>query len=180
MGLDAVEIVMGWEESFGISISDDEAMTLRTPNLAIDLIAKKLGARDEPQRPCLTVRAFHRLRKSIVTVANVPRQSVRPEARLKTLICTDRRHTWDAVRAKCGIASLPSPGWLFEPRTVGDLTRWAVVHATKELKGPGESWTCEIRAARVRQSVLLDHFGVWIHFTKFSGSLRHYASALSS
>jgi len=24
---------------------------------------------------------------------------------------------------------------------VGDLTRWAVVHATKELKGPGESWT---------------------------------------
>jgi len=47
-------------------------MTLRTPNLAIDLIAKKLGARDEPQRPCLTVRAFHRLRKSIVTVANVP------------------------------------------------------------------------------------------------------------
>jgi hypothetical protein len=29
---------------------------------------------------------------------------------------------------------------------VGDLTRWAVVHATKELKGPGESWTrSEIR-----------------------------------
>jgi len=146
MGLDSVEIVMGWEESFGISISNDEAMTLRTPGLAVDLIAQKLSAQNEPQRPCLTVRAFHRLRDSIINVANVPRKSVRPDARLNTLISTDRRHTWQAVRAGCGIASLPNPGWLFLPRTVGDLTLWAVVHATKELKGRGESWTrSEIR-----------------------------------
>jgi len=146
MGLDSVEIVMAWEESFGISISDDEAMTLRTLGLAVDLIAQKLDARDEPQRPCLTARAFHRLRDSIINVANVPRESFRPDARLKALISTDRRHTWQAVGAGCGIASLPIPVWLFLPRTVGDLTRWAVVHATKELKGRGESWTrSEIR-----------------------------------
>jgi len=145
MGLDSVEIVMGWEESFGISISDDEAVTLRTPSLAINLIANKLGVGEESQRPCLTLRAFHRLRHSIMSAASVTRESVRPEARLKALISTDRR-TWDEVRAKCGMASLPNPGWLFLPRTVDDLTGWAVVHATKELKGPGESWTrSEIR-----------------------------------
>jgi len=158
MGLDSVEIVMGWEESFGISISDDEAMTLRTPNLAVDLIAQKLGAQDEPQRPCLTARAFHRLRHSIVNVANVPRVKIRSDARLKELISTDRRHTWQAVRAGCGIASLPDPSWLFLPRTVADLTLWAVVHATKELKGTGESWTrSEIR--NVVRAVVVDVTG---------------------
>ena len=38
------------------------------------------------------------------------------------------------------------PGWLFLPRTVADLTRWTIVHATKELRGKEESWTrSEIR-----------------------------------
>src|SRR5882724_5513737 len=158
MGLDSVEIVMGWEESFGISISDDEAVTLRTPNLAIDLIANKLGAQDAPLRPCLTARAFHRLRHSIMSAASVTRDRIRPDALLKTLISTDRRHTWEVVRSGCGIASLPSPGWLFLPRTVGDLTHWAVVHATKELKRPGESWTrSEIRD--VVRAVVADVLG---------------------
>jgi len=43
MGLDIIEIVMGWEAAFGVSVSDEEVMTTRTPRIAIDLIAKKLG-----------------------------------------------------------------------------------------------------------------------------------------
>jgi len=31
-------------------------------------------------------------------------------------------------------------GW-FSPRTVGDLARWAVFHAAKDVKRPGEPWT---------------------------------------
>src|SRR5262245_50191926 len=158
MGLDAVEIVMGWEESFGISIADTEAVALRTPRQSIDLIATKLAAQDEVRGACITLRAFHRLRRSIATAAAVPSSSVRLEARLRDLVRTERRRTWDAVRCSCGISSLPGLGW-FSPRTVRDLTRWTVTHAAKELKQPGESWTrWEIRS--VVRAVIADVTGV--------------------
>jgi len=158
MGLDLVEIVMGWEESLGISIADTEAMTLRTPRQSIDLIATKLGAQDGSHGACLTLRAFHRLRHSIAKAAGVPRASVRPEARLRELVSTRRRRTWEAVRSASGISSLPGLGWL-TPRTVGDLTRWAVTHAAKELKRPGEPWTrSEIRT--VVRAVVTDVTGI--------------------
>jgi len=44
MGLDSVEIVLGWEDAFQISISDEEAALLSTPAQAIDLIGSKLHA----------------------------------------------------------------------------------------------------------------------------------------
>jgi acyl carrier protein len=158
MGLDAVEIVIGWEEAFGISIADSEAMVLRTPRQSIDLIATKLAAQDGSRGACLTLRAFHRLRHSISKAAGVARTSVRPEARLRELVSTERRRTWEAVRSACGISSLPGLGW-FSPRTVGDLTRWAVTHAAKELKQPGEPWTrSEIRS--VVRAVVIDVTGV--------------------
>jgi hypothetical protein len=162
MGLDSVEIVMGWEESFGISIANVEAETLRTPRQSIDLIATKLAVQNGPGRACLTLRAFHRLRHSIASAASVSRDRVRPEARLVDLVSTERRRTWEDVRFICGISSLPAPGW-FSPRTVGDLTRWAVAHAAKDLKQPGEPWTrSEIRSvvrAVVTDTTGVEHFG---------------------
>lgn len=158
MGLDAVEIVMGWEQAFGIAIADSEAMALRTPRQSIDLIATKLATRDDVRGACLTLRAFHRLRHSITTVASIPRSSVRPDASLRQLVSIERRRTWDAVRSSCGISSLPSLGW-FSPQTVRDLTRWTVTHAARELKQPGEPWTrSEIRS--VVRSVVADVTGV--------------------
>jgi len=43
MGLDSVEIVIDWEEEFGIVITDAEATVLRTPRQAMDLITTKLA-----------------------------------------------------------------------------------------------------------------------------------------
>jgi hypothetical protein len=158
MGLDSVEIVMAWEESFGIAIADAEAMALRTPRQSMDLVATKLGAQNEARRACLTLRAFHRLRCSITSAASISRDRVRPEARLRDLVSAERHHTWEAVRSSCGISTLPGLGW-FTPRTVGDLARWAVVHAAKKLKRPGEAWTrSEIRS--VVRAVVTDVTGV--------------------
>ncbi len=158
MSLDSVEIVVGWEKSFGISIADAEATALRTPRQSIDLIAAKLLTQDEPRRGCLTLRAFHRLRCSIVSAAFISRAKIRPDARLRDLIGTERRRTWETVRTTCGIPSLPGLGW-FTPSTVGDLARWTVVHAAKELKRPGEPWTrWEIRS--VVREVITDVTGV--------------------
>jgi hypothetical protein len=57
----------------------------------------------------------------------------------------DRWFYWHRIRHLSGLPALPSPGLVF-PRTVGDLTRWAVVHAAHSLKPPGEAWSrSEIR-----------------------------------
>jgi acyl carrier protein len=142
MGLDALELVLGWEEAFDISISDEEAALIRTPRMAIDLIATKLGAADLPRRPCLTQRAFYRLRTSMMRAGAVSRQRVRPETPVKELL---NRSNWNSVRTSCGIPSLPWPG-LFSPRTVAGLAHWTTAHAARHLKAPGEPWSrAEIR-----------------------------------
>ncbi len=46
MGMDSVELVMAWEESFGIAIADSDAGRLTTPGMAIDLIHEMLNAPD--------------------------------------------------------------------------------------------------------------------------------------
>src|SRR5438132_10301964 len=116
MGLDSVEIIMRWEDSFGIVLSNDEAFVLRTPRMAIDLIATKLSASNGSRGACLTLRAFHRLRHSITSAANIRRDTVRLNARLRELVTSDRRRTWDAVRSTSGISSLRGLGW-FSPGT---------------------------------------------------------------
>ena len=45
MGMDGVELVMAWEEAFGISIPDDEASRLITPRHVIDFITSVLEGR---------------------------------------------------------------------------------------------------------------------------------------
>ena len=90
MGLDTLEMIMGWEEAFSVSIPDDDAFTLRTPRMAMDLISEKLGTVDRPQQACLTLRTFNRLRASAASVAFVKRQSFHPAARLKDLATRDQ------------------------------------------------------------------------------------------
>jgi acyl carrier protein len=38
MGLDGVELVMSFEEAFGIELKDEEVTETRTPRMVIDLI----------------------------------------------------------------------------------------------------------------------------------------------
>jgi hypothetical protein len=158
MGLDSVEIVMAWEDAFGISIPNEEAFVLRTPRMAIDLICKMLAVGDL-RGPCLTVRAFHRLRNCFVNAGSVKRGSIRLETRIKDLV---RSHSWNDVRVNCGIPSLPRPLWFFR-RTVADLLRWMVIHTAKDLKAPDEPWTrSQVRhvvRAIVTDITGLDEFG---------------------
>lgn len=140
MGLDRVELVMCWEDAFGISISNADAATIRTPRIAMDVIASQLGARESSGIDCLSMRAFYRLRESLITMVGVRRRDVRPRARLRDLVVKKRRRTWDAVRAGAGMGALPSPDW-FSRHTMADLSRWAVAHHPRALKRPGDPWT---------------------------------------
>lgn len=162
MGLDTVEIVMGWEQAFGISITDAEAAMLRTPRQVVDLVVTKLDVRSDVRRPCLTLRAFLRLRRSITDISGLERREIRPGRRIKDLIVKDGVRAWDAVRSECRCESLPKPGWA-GPATIGEYAAWMVSNAPREIKPPGEPWSrSEIRAvvrAVTAEIVSLEGFG---------------------
>jgi len=83
MGLDAVEIVMKVEETFDITIADREAEVCITPGHVIDLVMSKVGR--DAHAVCLTQRAFHRLRASLMSRLGFKRSQIRPETCLAEL-----------------------------------------------------------------------------------------------
>jgi acyl carrier protein len=83
MGLDGVEIAMAVEEDFDIIIDDSEAEKLSTPGKLIDYVMAKVGRTD--RAACLTQRAFHRLRSSLMRQFGLKRNQIRTETLLAAL-----------------------------------------------------------------------------------------------
>jgi len=83
MGLKGVEIVMKVEESFDIAIEDSEAEKTVTPGELIELVLSKVGRTGDAA--CLTQRAFHRLRASLMRQLSLKRNQIRPETLLASL-----------------------------------------------------------------------------------------------
>ncbi|HEX3800398.1 MAG TPA: hypothetical protein VH413_17020 [Verrucomicrobiae bacterium] len=114
MGLDGVEIVMKVEETFDIAIADSEAEKIVTPSELIDLIFSKAGRIQDAS--CLTQRAFHRLRASLIRHGGVQRSQIRLETSLATLFPRARRVTnFQAVATDLGLSKemeFVRPSWL--------------------------------------------------------------------
>lgn len=72
MGLDGVEMVMLWEERFGISIPDSDLERTDTPRKAADLIERTLTDRDEVADRSV-IDSF--LRETITDFFGVPEES---------------------------------------------------------------------------------------------------------
>jgi acyl carrier protein len=83
MGLDAVEIVMEVEEAFGISLEDAEAEKIHTPRELIDAVLGKVAHADGSA--CLTQRAFHLVRRSLMNRLGLKRAQITPAVRLADL-----------------------------------------------------------------------------------------------
>ncbi len=83
MGLEGVEIVMKVEETFDIAIEDSEAEKTVTPGLLIELVLSKVGRTSDAT--CLTQRAFHRLRASLMRQFGLKRNQIKPENMLASL-----------------------------------------------------------------------------------------------
>lgn len=150
MGLDSVELVMTFEERFGVTITDAEAETCFTPAAVIDLVFGKLRASDA--KVCVTQRAFHLLRRGLVQTLAVPRREVRLTSdvrchgdgrcelevwnELKSAIQAKR---WpELVRPTWLVVCL----WLLPVATFGALmtvSHWATATACAVLTGWGPS-----------------------------------------
>jgi hypothetical protein len=114
VGLDAVELVMAVEEKFGINITDQEATKARTVGDLKRLVRAKLDISDASE--CLTQRAFHLIRRTVITELGVPRRSLRPDTLLEGLVPpSTRRESWQKLQAALGVAELPE---LVRPHSV--------------------------------------------------------------
>ncbi|HEU4881914.1 MAG TPA: acyl carrier protein [Longimicrobium sp.] len=142
MGLDAVELVMAFEEGFGIAIPDEDAARMRTPRSVLDYAAARLG----PVRGdgCLTQRTFYALRRGFRAAGTVD-APLRPGTPLCAL--ADRASwpvVWTRVRLGAGQPAWPASvrwrGFLGGgPSTLAELTR----HLATRPPPPGEPWTFE-------------------------------------
>ena len=114
MGLEAVEIVMKVEETFDITIEDSDAGKAITPGLLIELVLSKVGKTSDAA--CLTQRAFHRLRASLMRQFGLKRNQIGPETSLASLFprSTRKEHVrqiLDDIRSGKEIEFV-RPNWL--------------------------------------------------------------------
>jgi hypothetical protein len=111
---DPVAVVMAVEKTFGITIPDREAEKILTMGQLYDYVYAHV-ARGQAQ-VCVTSAAFYRLRRALGEVCRVPRERVRPRARLEDLVpLDDRPRHWQELRARLGNLYLPPlrrPAWL--------------------------------------------------------------------
>lgn len=163
MGLDAVELILRWEEAFDVQISEDEAFTLYTPKMAIDLISQKVAASETDVGICPTIRAYHCIRQAFQTVVGLQRQQILLDSKLRDLLPKiQRQDTWKKVCSYIGMPKSPSFGFgigiIFTP-TIRDLVDWSVAHYPANFLSANERWSySQVRS--VIRATIRDVIGV--------------------
>lgn len=152
MGLDTVEIVMTWEETFGVTITDEDASSMLTPQIAIDYFCERLGADDTPEY-CPTLRAFHHSRRVLCECCASRRRDIRMSTPLKGLYSrSSRGQFWECLRRHPGFDQLPTPGWISGTRTVSDMVHHLITDSSF-LRGADGRWTRSLVRSVVRSTV---------------------------
>jgi len=77
MGLEVIEIAINIEEEFGINLLDEELYSVSTPLQLSDLVYQKL--RTSLNEPCPSQHNFYIIRKVIMNLFNIPRESITPK-----------------------------------------------------------------------------------------------------
>lgn len=146
MGLDALEIILGWETAFGIEISDSEASALQTPKMAIELISEKVAASRETAGICPSMRAYHLIRKAFQEVLGCERQQMQLDSKLRDILPKkQRQEAWKNIFDFIGMPKPPKFYFgtvtLFRPIAIRDLVDWAVANYPGLFINPDEGWT---------------------------------------
>lgn len=105
MGLDGVELVMEFEDEFGLEIPDDE----RLPSVhdVVEYVHAELRRTVPQAESCLTSRSFYRLRRELTKFLSLSRRDITPKTELGSLIPQEqRRDLWQTLLSR-GI-QLPS------------------------------------------------------------------------
>jgi hypothetical protein len=138
MGLDTVELVIRFEEAFGITIPDEDAERLATPREVTNYIMSRVVLSSEPA--CLSQQAFYFLREKFVPRLHLNRNAFRPKHSLENVIPKEnRKHLWASLTAEVGgaLPELARPVWLLSILafiTTG-VFAYATYYAEKNIAG---------------------------------------------
>ena len=115
MGLETVELVIRFEEAFGITISDEVASRMTTPREVTDYIVTQVATAE--RSACLSQQAFYFLRRAFSVRLHLPRTAFHPDVPLRTIIPKEtRKNLWGQLQMEMGPNVLPDlarPLWLF-------------------------------------------------------------------
>lgn len=92
MGLDSVELVMNVEERFDIKLPDSVVSPIQTVAELAAVVKSRLPTATDS---CPSARGFCQVRRLMTTHVRIPRERIRPEARLHELFPGDRRRKWN-------------------------------------------------------------------------------------
>lgn len=154
MGLDTVEIVMGWESTFGIEISNSAAAELVSVQDAIDFISGMLNA-DEATSFCPP-------RRALKLVAASLRQAGVPESRCIRLSdriidfrgSLPRKQFLKQFDCVVGLTNFKTESEvLFRAATVKSVASGIARDFLKDLKREDEPWTRSLVRYGVRSQV---------------------------
>jgi hypothetical protein len=172
MGLDSVELVLAWEESFGISISDTEAEKMFTTRQVVDRIFKKVRTTMPEDSGCLSMRAFLRLRNAF-QLEGVSREAVQPDVKVTTLLPNrKRRDILSGVCERAGLRPLKRLpfGLQFTFGRVRDIVTDAVTGQHESLRWQGCGWSRvqvrEVVRAVIHAQLALRRFSDAAEFVK--------------
>lgn len=114
MGLDGIELVIRFEDAFGIVIPDKVAVQLTTPGEVTDYLLAQLNLSNEPS--CLSQQAFYFLRRKLELSHDISRRDIRPGTLLQNVIpIQKRRLVWESLKSQIGPRAIPDlsrPIWL--------------------------------------------------------------------
>lgn len=162
MGLDGVELVLAVEETFGITIPDSVAFEMTTPAMMISFVQQAVSARPD-RKACISQRAFHRVRASLMKATGVGRRDVTLKTPIRRLFSGPQRtEHWRDFKCYAGLLALPQlrfgSGWLFGPTSVKDLVSGAVSAMSNDMREE-QSWTSDEVRQIVRQ-IISEQLGV--------------------
>jgi hypothetical protein len=144
MGLDSLEIIVGVENDFQISIPDAVASKILIPRDLIDYVSSAVMIKSSKQ--CETQRIFYAIRKSLSN-----RASIQPSTKLTQLF---RLQPWTVIRAQLGINNfehLPENIFGLKLRTVRELVFW--IAEENQVSDKTSTWTRESVALTVRRVI---------------------------
>lgn len=100
MGLDGVELVMEFEDEFGIQIPDAAAEEMPTVGDVVEFVHTELSRTLKQAESCLTSRSFYKLRRGLIKLLSLPRREITPKTELEQMIPRkQRREIWDNLHS---------------------------------------------------------------------------------
>jgi acyl carrier protein len=162
MGLDGVELVLAVEETFGISIPDTVAFEMTTPAMMILFVQQAVNSLPE-RKACISQRAFHKVRGSLMKSTGVSRRDVTLKTPIRKLFSGPQRaEHWRDFKDYAGLPALPDlgfgSGWLFGPTSVKEIVSAAISVMSNDMRDE-RSWTNE-EVRQIVRKIISEQLGV--------------------